>query len=874
MDDVLSEFLTECFEGLAALDAELLGLERRPDDPDRIASIFRIVHTIKGTCGFLGLPRLERVAHAAENVLGGLREGRIEATPAVVSAILASLDRIRLILDGLAANQAEPAGEDGELLSLLERAAAPDPGRANGTADPLPAVVAQADGAPAPAGAAGEPAPDDVTAPRAAAAAEGPGVPGDNGTAESVSAQTLRVRLDLLEQLMTLAGELVLTRNQLLRGGREGPAGELAAPLHRLNHITAELQETVMRTRMQPISSAWSRLPRLARDLGLELGKQVDLQLHGGETELDREMLEVIKDPLLHVVRNAIDHGIEPPAERRARGKPERGTLRLAASHEGGHIALRVADDGRGLDTEAIRAKALALGLAGEAELAAMAPEQVHRFIFHPGFSTARQVSSVSGRGVGMDVVRANVERIGGSLELASEPGRGTGLTVKIPLTLAIVSVLVVGAGGQRFGIPQLDVVELVRAGGGTGHRIEAADGAPILRLRDRLLPLLSLAQALGLPAEPVDPARAAHVVVARLGARPVGLLVDRVFDTEEIVIKPLAPILRDLRVFSGTTILGDAGVIMILDLHALLGALERAAPAAGGGAGAAGPPAEGEAPQEATALLLFRAGSPTQKAVPLGLVTRLEEVEADSIEWSGERSLVQYRGQLMPIVEIDGTPARFGGGGGRRPVLVFADAGRHMGLVVDEIIDITEAEVALELGGDGAARLGSAIIHGRSTELLDVAHFVNRVFGGWFADRETRAFAATPGGEERRVLLVDDSPFFRNLLRPILEASGYRVTAAPGAEQALRLRDRGESFDVIVSDIEMPGMNGFEFAAACRAGGAWRATPMVALTSHTTPADLARGRAAGFDDHVGKLDRSSLLASLDRALEPRRRAA
>src|SRR3954452_23525065 len=450
MDELLSEFLTECCEGMATLDAELVSLERDPEDRDRIASIFRIVHTIKGTCGFLALTRLERVAHAAENVLGRLREGTLNLTPEALGAIFAAVDRVRSILDHLAAHHSEPQGDDDELIARLERAAC-------GTA---PAAT----GAPLPADARPEPT---STAEQGSDA---------EGKAETVSAQALRVRLDLLEQLMNLVGELVLTRNQLLQAVRHETGTTLQAPLQRLDQITAELQDNVMRTRMQPIGSAWSKLSRLARDLGLELGKHIDLRLEGGDTELDRQILELIKDPLTHMVRNSADHGLEGPAERRARGKPERGTIRLEAFQEGGHIIIRVADDGRGLDIERIKTTALAQRLATEAEAAGMSEEQVRRFIFRAGFSTAEQVSSVSGRGVGMDVVRTNIERIGGSIELTSEVGCGTTFTIKIPLTLAIVSVLIVGVGGQRFGVPQLGVVELVRAARGTDHRIEAVD--------------------------------------------------------------------------------------------------------------------------------------------------------------------------------------------------------------------------------------------------------------------------------------------------------------------------------------------------------------------------------------------------------------
>jgi two-component system chemotaxis sensor kinase CheA len=683
---------------------------------------------------------------------------------------------------------------------------------------------------------------------------------GDTARGEPTGPQTLRVGVDLLENLMTLVSELVLTRNQLLQMVRNGADSAFKAPLQRLSHITSELQEGVMKTRMQPIGNAWSKLPRLVRDLGVDLGKRIELKMIGAETELDRQVLELIKDPLTHMVRNSADHGLESLEARRAAGKPEHGTITLNAYHEGGHIIIEISDDGRGLDVDAIGRKAVASGLVTETELAGLSPNQIQQFIFRPGFSTASQVTSVSGRGVGMDVVRTNIEKIGGTIELTSEPGRGTRFTIKIPLTLAIVSALIVAIRGERFAIPQLGVVELVRAGAQTEHRIEVVDGAPILRLRDRLLPLMSLRQLLGMPEESdTRKGDAVYVVVSKVGARMFGVIVDQVFDTEEIVVKPLAPIIRGHRLFSGNTILGDGGVVMILDPNGLAGAL------ADGGARSTSE-AQGRqvgAIAETTSLLLFRAGDSTPKAVPLALVTRLEGIAAASVERSGHTTVVQYRGRLMPLVGFDTGPvltdrAEF-------PVLVFADQDRTMGLAVDEIIDIIEEEVVLERQSSGGPVLGSAILAGKATEVVDVGYFVNHVFGGWFDSAEKRPFDAGQTAVPRRLLLVDDSAFFRNVLAPILRSNGYDVVTAADPSAALALRDRGEMFDVIVSDIEMPGMNGFEFVAACREGGPWRHLPIVAVTSHDTPQDVEKAREAGFDQHVGKLDRDALLDALTR---------
>jgi two-component system chemotaxis sensor kinase CheA len=868
MDDLIVEFLSECFENLTVLDGELVRLERDPGDRELLAGIFRIVHTIKGTSGFLGLSRLERLTHAAESVLGRFRDGELRPNADAVTVILATLDRIKLILTGLREAGKEPAGDDDDLIARLETVGRGEKRPASAKSSkqahsPPPARAPEPD--PAPVESVPEPPAQDAPKPTA-----GPAMgaePAGRQPSVANAAATLRVPVEVLEKLMTLVGELVLTRNQLVQRARQADDHELGSTLQRLSQITSELQDNVMRTRMQPIGNAWSQLPRLVRDLGLELGKPLNLEMRGAETELDRQVLELIRDPLTHMVRNSADHGIEPLAERRAAAKPDAGTIRLEAFHEGGHIILRVGDDGRGLDPARIGAKAVASGLVTEAELATLPTQQVLQFIFRPGFSTAARVTNVSGRGVGLDVVRSNVERIGGSIELSATPGQGTIFTIKIPLTLAIVPALLVRAGGERFAVPQIGVVELVRAGPGQEHRIELVGGTLSLRLRERLLPLLHLASTLGLSSarDAVAVPERAFVVVAQVGSARFGLLVDEVLDTEEIVVKPLARKLRGVRTFSGNTILGDGSVVMILDLNAFArGAVDRSRDA--------GTRATGSRRQDGTSLLLFRAGIGAPKAVPLALVTRLEQVEAAAIEWSGGRTVIQYRGGLMPVIEQSGRPAQ--PWEGTRPMLVFSDSGRHLGLVVDEIVDIVESQITMELRGDDAATLGSAVIAGKSTDLLDVARLINAVFGGWFTEPVTQPFDATSLSGSRRVLVVDDSAFFRGMLTPILESSGFVVTTAGSPAEALAMRARGERFDAIVSDIEMPEMDGFAFAREVRSGGAWATTPIIALTSHTAPEDLARGREAGFDDYVGKLDRQSLVQALTSAGQPVAEAA
>ncbi len=919
MDDLLSEFLTETNENLSVLDVELVRLEQNPNNPELLSNIFRLVHTIKGTCGFLGLPRLEKVAHASENVLGKFRDGELTITPEAVSLILQALDTIKSLLAVLEATEAEPPGDDlpligrlndcaeGKLSGAPAKAAAPPPAPA-----PAPApVVAAADepassgnvsldeleaiwnSTPGPTGTAlapvasepadepapsqdlvvpePEPAPAAAKAPVPVAAAATTGGDGDGATKESaVAAQTIRVNVDLLENLMTMVSELVLTRNQLLQILRSQKESEFAAPLQRLNHVTSELQEGVMKTRMQPIGNAWAKLPRLVRDLAHELSKKIDLQMLGADTELDRQVLELIKDPLTHMVRNSADHGLETSAERLRAGKPETGRITLNAYHEGGHIIIEIQDDGKGLAIDKIKQKAIQNGMASESELAAMSDQQIIQFIMKPGFSTAAKVTNVSGRGVGMDVVKTNIEKIGGTIEIKSVQGRGSTFVIKIPLTLAIVSALIVECAGERFAIPQISVVELVRAAADSEHTIERLKGTPVLRLRNRLLPLVSLQELLRLDDQEGSEGKTddeTFIVVTQVGTYTFGIMVDRVFDTEEIVVKPVAPILRHIEMFSGNTILGDGSVIMILDPNGIASATGEMA--MGETVGKEAQAVQASRQEDKMALLLFRAGEGAPKAVPLSLVARLEDVELASVEMSNGMPVVQYRGKLMPLVPID--PGFMIQREGRQPVLVFADGDRSMGLIVDEIVDIVEERLVVQLTADRPGLMGSAIIAGKATDVIDAGFFLTQAYKDWFGSSSTDAFEEE---KSQRVLLVDDSPFFRNLLTPLLSVAGYDVTAVENAGEALALCEAGEDFDVIVSDIEMPGMSGFDFAEAVRRGSRWSGIPMVALSSHASPRDLDRGRQAGFTDYVAKFDRDALLYTLQQTLSEQKGAA
>jgi two-component system chemotaxis sensor kinase CheA len=934
MDDLLDEFLTETNEHLEIVDQELVRFEQDPDNKDILRNVFRLVHTIKGTCGFLGLPRLESLAHAAETVMGHLREGA-PVTPEAVTLILQTIDRIKAILNVLGRTGSEPEGEDHDLITPLDEMStryasgeivasdmqgggtlelvpldddairlddAPNVGTltfqvlerplkpGEVSLDELERVFRETSGPdfefsppPRPADAVltaisvvPGPAPETPPAPSPAhdappaATATTSEKPGHKPAAKPVSAdalglgdelagdgrahgaQTIRVNVDTLEHLMTMVSELVLTRNQLLEIARRSEDSGYKVPLQRLSHITAELQDGVMKTRMQPIGNAWGKLPRIVRDLSAELGKKIDLVQNGADTELDRQVLELIKDPLTHMVRNSADHGIESPAERRAAGKPELGTIHLSAFHEGGSITIEIRDDGRGLNMPRIREKVIEKGLASEAEVERMPDHQLARFIFHPGFSTAAAITAISGRGVGMDVVKSNIDAIGGVIDVNSRAGEGTTFTIKIPLTLAIVAALIVAVGDQRFAIPQVVVRELVRVKQGGQHALETINGSTVLRLRDRLLPVIALSNVMRLAtaAEPDS----GFVVVTQIGGHHIGLLVDGVFHTEEIVVKPMSGKLKKLTVFSGNTILGDGAVVLIIDpngVSKLIGSVEgeaddelatRDQAAAGFG--------------EAVTMLVFKGSDDALRAIPLSLVTRLEEIDAGRIEYSGSRPVLQYRGKLTPIVPVDeGLALR---SEGIQPLIIFSDGERTMGLAVDTIVDIVEEAFEIELNAQtGGASVGSAVIRGRVTDIVDIAHFLPMAYPDWLQGAR-RAAASEP-----HVLLVDSSDFFREMLVPVLKAAGWRVNAVSTGAEALDLIEAGQRFSAIVLDLDAAAPDGLALASALGARAETQAARIIGRVNAPTASAAKAARAAGIGHVIAKFDRRGLIGAL-----------
>jgi two-component system chemotaxis sensor kinase CheA len=796
LDDIVEEFLVESHENLDQLDSDLVALEQEPNSRERLSSIFRTIHTIKGTSGFLAFNKLEQVTHVGENMLSRLRDGELALTPHRTNVLLQMVDTVRALLTSIEANGGEgnvdvsasvaavtaameettPVAVEAPAAVAVAVAKAPAKAAKAATATRTPAAAKTPAKAPAKRttrSKAAVPAPSPVPAdeliedvtpavaeiqseepaaavPEAPAAGEptesdAPAAEGAGGQPRrAVADSTIRVDVDLLDELMLLVGELVLTRNQIVQNVARQTDTDLIRASQRLNLIASELQEGVMKTRMQPIDHIWSKLPRVVRDLGQQCGKSVRLEMEGRETELDKTLLEAVKDPLTHLVRNSVDHGIEEPTARKAAGKAPEGVLTLRARHESGQVVVEVADDGAGIDPLKLGAKAVQRGLVTPDALARMSPADILQLIFLPGFSTAAAVTNVSGRGVGMDVVKTNIESIGGTIEVESDPGVGTVCRLRIPLTLAIVPALTVECATDRYAIPQISLQELVSLDAEkAANAVEEVGGAQVYRLRGELLPLVRLTDVLGLTSERHD----GHVVIAvlRSEGRRFGLVVDRVINTEEIVVKAVGGQLKQIGLYSGATVLGDGTVALILDVQALARRALRTETAERQESRASVSSAAA-AETERQRMLLASIGGGRRVAIPLDTVTRLEQVRTDAVEKVGNREVVQYRGAILPIVRLDRHLGAYGDT--EREVLeviVYADHGRSVAIVVEEILDIVDGESAVRSDIDDMGLLGSAVLGDRVTELLDVRAAILAADPAFYSAQPAAANATHP---------------------------------------------------------------------------------------------------------------------------------
>jgi two-component system chemotaxis sensor kinase CheA len=712
-DDIVREFLVESHENLDQLDRDLVALESAPGERGLLSSVFRTIHTIKGTSGFLAFGRLERLAHAGENLLAELRDGKRAMDGPTTDVLLAVVDRVRDLLRAIEATGGEADVDIDDAVARVEAVLAGEP------MFPVPAFPVTPPTVPVPAfdaphvpgTASTGPAP---AAPSPAAPVAEPAADHDDGSSRAIAETSIRVDVDLLDALMRQVGELVLARNQILRLTGNG-ADELARASQRLDVIASELQEGVMKTRMQPIEHLWSKMPRMVRDLAATCRREVSLELAGGDTELDRGLLEAVKDPLTHLVRNAVDHGIEPPDERAAAGKPAKGVLSLRAYHAGGLVTIEVADDGRGIDPANVAASAVRKGLRTEQQVVGMAPADLLQLLFLPGFSTTEQVTNVSGRGVGMDVVRTKIESIGGSVDVDSTVGAGTVWRLRIPLTLAIMPALTVACGDHRYAVPQANLLELVALD--ERNAVEHVHAAAVYRLRGELLPLVSLSQVLGVGAARTD---TGVIAVVQSDETRFGLLVDHVLDTEEIVVKALSPRLKSSGVYAGATVLGDGRVALILDVQGL--ARRALAAAASDGLRQRAMAAATVVAAEVAQVLVASIGGGRRVAMPLKSVARLETIARDAVELVGGREVVQYRGSILPLAGLDRLlGAAWLDGDEPLAVIVHTRAGRSVGLVVESIIDILDDVAGDHSDVADAGLLGSVVLAEHVTELLDV---------------------------------------------------------------------------------------------------------------------------------------------------------
>lgn len=776
-------------------------------------------------------------------------------------------------------NASEPAAPPAKKKTNAKKTTA---GKATKTTDQKASTKKKA-AAKAPVASAGPVAPKP-----SAPVASKPPTPGKNEAAESKAAKvtpesSIRVSVESLDRLMNLAGELVLGRNQLLQTVGSGETTSLEAVAAKINQVTCEMQDAIMQTRMQPIGNVFTRFTRVVRDLSAKLGKQCTLDIEGKEVEVDKTIVEAIADPLTHLVRNAVDHGLEMPNDRTANGKPAMGKLRLRAFHQSGKVCIEISDDGGGINVDFIKSKAVEKGLITRDQAAEMLDRDAYRIIFMPGFSTAATLSDVSGRGVGMDVVRTNIEKLGGTVEIDSKLGLGTKIQVMLPLTLAIIPSLIVRCGQDRFAIPQVSIVELVRVRSSEKKkRIDRLKDADVLRLRGSLLPLVRLGDALQIPSDQSpandkskiandspksgsDDDGAINIIVVETGTLRYGLVVDGLFDSEEIVVKPLGTHLRDCRCLSGATILGDGRVALILDIpgigqHSELG-LSNDVAAQSAAAEATKDSIEGDT----QSLLLFNNNEEEQFAIPMGVVSRIERVDPKQLIRVGDQQVLRYQDSTLPLLCLEDhvqTKPRQSDLG--MSAIVFDFGGRELGLVAPILHDIRIVTAMIDdktLSEPGV--IGSMVIDQVMTRLIDVYELSAKAHPEW-----ATATAKQPDTSEHvtQVLLAEDSKFFRNQVKKYLEGKGYCAIEAEDGQEGWELLEADPGrFDLVVTDIQMPRMNGFELCEKIKQNSRTSHLPVIALTSLAGDEDMKRGEACGVDDYQIKMDREKLLAAVER---------
>lgn len=939
-DEILQGFIEESLEHLADIENDLLTIEEAGADIDEdlVNKVFRAAHSIKGGAGFMGLTAIQGLSHSTENVLGMIRSKKLIPTPEIVNVLLRASDQLqRMIedvhnsndvditshvnpLDAIADGTfSQPAVELEEDLPVeTEAEAIEETSHEEVPLDVLEKTIPEPVSTLQP-----QPEPEVEATPVSPTPAAATATPAKAKVAPPAKAETsLRVHVSLLDSLMNLAGELVLSRNQLLQTiGSDGMRNAEAVG-QRIDLITSELQEAIMLTRMQPIGNVFNKFPRVVRDLAGKLNKTIDLTIVGKDVELDKTIIESINDPLTHLVRNSVDHGIEMPADRQKIGKPETGLVVLKAYHEAGQVVIEISDDGKGLDGEALAASAVSKGLITAEQAQVMSDKEKVNLIFLPGFSTAAAVTDVSGRGVGMDVVKTNLDQLGGNVDIISEKGNGTTISIKLPLTLAIIPCQIIETGGERYAIPQVNLEELLRIPAGqVKERVERVGDAEVVRLRGTLLPLIRLSDVIGAkrtyydhherdvkddrreqladrrgknsplfndssadgysndsnandrPRSVIDrrasASSALNIVVVSTGSMKYGLVVDRLQDSEEIVIKPLGRHLQQCKGYAGATIMGDGRIALILDVSNLarmahltsIDGSDRAAEVARAAEDAI------NAKKDKQSLLIFQNSRTEHFAVPLNQVERIEKIKRSDIEDLGGKRVMKYRGGSLSLICVDDvamvTPLA---DDENLLVIVFNIAKRPVGLLAIGPIDALEVAADIDdttLSQPGI--MGSIIINDQTTMLVNVFEMVQSLFPQWFEEQETFEIdQLEDAGPAPTILVAEDSKFFRNQVKGYMTEVGYKVIEAEdGLEGWKQLEEHGEEITLLVTDIEMPNMNGFELTQKIRGDARYTNLPIIALTTLASAEDVAKGKAVGVNEYHIKLDKERLMVSV-----------
>ncbi|MFH0781305.1 MAG: chemotaxis protein CheW [Pseudomonadota bacterium] len=968
-DEILQGFIEESLEHLADIENDLLAIEEGGAniDEDLVNKVFRAAHSIKGGAGFMGLTTIQELSHATENVLGMIRSKKLIPTPEIINVLLIASDQLQSMIEDV--HNSNEVNISSNLLPLnaiadgsFSQASQEPPEKKPkvGTKkaveknEPPPAVEIEQPPVEKPKPAAVKPKPKPPPEPILEEAPISSSLPEDDEDEEADDTEffsdtpsiikpmdqsestgnrnkqsgppakaemTLRVHVSLLDSLMNLAGELVLSRNQLLQTIGSDDLHNAEAVGQRIDLITSELQEAIMLTRMQPIGNVFSKFPRVVRDLSKKLNKAIDLTIVGKDVELDKTIIEAINDPLTHLVRNSVDHGIEMPAERKKLGKSDVGLVILKAYHEAGQVVIEISDDGKGLDGEGLAASAVSKGLLTVEQAQVMSDKEKINLIFLPGFSTAKEVTDVSGRGVGMDVVKTNLDQLGGTVDIISEKGVGTTISIKLPLTLAIIPCQIIETGGERYAIPQVNLEELLRIPANqVQNRVERVGDAEVVRLRGTLLPLIRLADVIGIQrtyfdhtSEDIKPDRreqtadrrgkesplfrnanesekkswqkgdahprsvldrrssassALNIVVVSTGAMKYGLIVDRLQDSEEIVIKPLGRHLQQCKGYAGATIMGDGRIALILDVSNLarmarlnsLDGSDRAAEVAKAAEDAL------REQKDRQSLLIFKSSETEHFAVPLNQVERIEKISRSDIEDLGGKRVMKYRGGSLSLICIDDLASV-------NPladhdnllVIVFNIAKRAVGLLAIGPIDAIEINADIDdttLSQPGI--MGSIIIDQNTTMLVNVFEMTQTLFPQWFEEREKIIVEIAEESEPPTILIAEDSKFFRNQVKGYMTEVGYNVIEAEDGVEALnKLHEYGDKIAMLVTDIEMPNMNGFDLTKRIRQDQQYSKLPIIALTTLASAEDIAKGQAVGVNEYHIKLDKERLMVSV-----------